>query len=61
MEWIKIEDELPEEEVEVLALVLYEDGTTDYDLNEYYDGEWLLSGSQVKVTHWMPLPEMPEY
>jgi hypothetical protein len=60
MKWISVENRLPEEEVEVLGLVLYEDDTYGYDLNEHFDGEWLLSGSQVKVTHWMPLPEPPE-
>ena len=62
-EWISVEDRLPEEGLEVLALVLCEDGLHMYDLTEVDEAEkktWLISGSQVKVTLWQPLPEPPE-
>lgn len=58
--WISVKDRLPDEEIEVLAIVLCENETLMYDLNECYEGKWLLSGSQAIVTHWMILPALPE-
>ena len=68
-EWVSIEERLPRECVDVLVtdcyevgigyFVKHEDGSwhcvTTLSISE--DGEWV---STNDVTHWMPLPEMPD-
>ena len=63
MEWIRIEDDLPED----LENVLFTDGKDVYKgyINKSVWGEWnyWFSISDVgieDVTHWMPLPTMPK-
>jgi len=64
MEWIKVEDRLPEDRVLVLCWQesmgacirehIYEDGYVSwYDEHNNYDD------SDLKITHWMPLPPPP--
>ena len=67
LEWISVDDRLPEDGVEVLAcniaLVLPNDvfssrfvAWLDYDA---VPPQWIVRGEQVTVTHWMPLQEPP--
>ena len=73
-EWISVEDRLPEEGVRVLAVKKLKDGRRDlalatcipeYKHHDYVTGEdivepyWVCGGNN-NITHWMPLPEMPE-
>ena len=72
--WISVEDRLPEEGVRVLAVKKLKDGRRDlalatcipeYKHHDYVTGEdivepyWVCGGNN-NITHWMPLPEMPE-
>jgi hypothetical protein len=68
MEWISVEDRLPDDGAEVLAcnlaLVACDNGFgsrfvawLDYDTAP---PQWIVSGEEKEeVTHWMPLPEPP--
>ena len=58
-EWISVNDALPIVDVEVLTVgshtrpwICVFDGM---DWRDAGDGEWL-----VGISHWMPLPELPE-
>lgn len=62
-EWISVDDELPEEKVD--CIVHYKHAYCDND--DYwaigicfYDGEKFQINPAYKVTHWMPLPKMPQ-
>ena len=62
-EWISVKDKLPEEKVN--CIVHYRHAYCDDD--DYwaigmcfYDGEKFQLGPAYKVTHWMPLPELPK-
>ena len=63
MEWISIEDYLPQVEEEVLACDKWDVYVAKLDSYGY--GGWQeLTGTGAfigisKVTHWMPLPELP--
>ena len=72
--WISVKDRLPEEGVRVLAVKKLKDGRRDlalatcipeYKHHDYVTGEdivepyWVCGGNN-NITHWMPLPEMPE-
>ena len=60
MEWISVEDRLPEDTKQVLFFWSnrwFELGY--YDGNEWH--EWWYNGSIcLDVTHWMPLPDPPD-
>ena len=62
-EWISVDDRLPEEKVN--CIVHYKHAYCDND--DYweigicfYDGEKFRMELSYKVTHWMPLPELPK-
>ena len=62
--WIRVEDRLPENDSHDRFLVCAIDpwfGTKVIDFMRY-DRRWLYDGkpTEAKVTHWMPLPEPPE-
>lgn len=45
---------------DVIVCVEYEDGTKAVKTERTRDGKWAIGGIvQAKVTHWMPLPQMP--
>lgn len=77
MKWIPVGERMPEEGVEVLICVQYEDmaenGEWDITISgidlsreipkivDYNPGIWGLGSAQnYTVSHWMPLPELPE-
>ena len=55
MEWISVEDRLPEDGVEVLWV--YETG--EYVLYAREPDEKIVGMHDPSITHWMPLPEPP--
>lgn len=64
MEWISVEDRLPNPDVKVLVfskgeiytdVMRYGEGVGDY----WFDLEHMSRGA-VNVTHWSPLPEPPQ-
>lgn len=72
--WISVKDRLPEEGVRVLAVKKLKDGRRDlalascipeYKHHNYTTGEdivepyWVCGGNN-NITHWAPLPELPE-
>jgi hypothetical protein len=68
-EWISVADALPEVGKTVIVCLLMDDGWRDVDVGYYYapnimcEDHWKrtpLDGFCGEVTHWMPLPELPE-
>ena len=66
MEWISVKDRLPESKyhgMNILTVNKRHGVSTDYS---YYDNKWWWIDSKDNcftdddVTHWMPLPELPE-
>lgn len=56
-EWIKVSDKLPEENKDVLVY----DSEVGICIAWLDDEDWYALGlNYVDVTHWMPLPEIPE-
>lgn len=62
-EWISVKEHLPQEKVD--CIVHYKHAYCDND--DYwaigicfYDGEKFQIGLAYKVTHWQPMPELPE-
>jgi hypothetical protein len=66
MEWISVKDRLPEEGVPVLVCGRPKIGEVPYIVDQIYKGDWMLWGIWNNtsrgyiVTHWMPLPALPE-
>lgn len=56
MEWISVEDRLPEEKTPVLVA-----NTFGVDIAFAQEGFWYTQYDECKVhvTHWMPLPDPP--
>lgn len=65
--WISVKDRLPDERIYDCPCCLVTDGSLIHMAYFVY-GEWIFADSGqakekmfYKVTHWMPLPESPEY
>ena len=59
MEWIDVNERLPEEDVKVMVCCCTKKGIQNINLAYQTRGIWHGSGSMSGVTHWMPLPEPP--
>ena len=57
--WIKITDRQPEDDREVLVVTKSKAGYRAIDKG-YFNGERMIHRGCSEVTHWMPLPELPE-
>lgn len=61
--WIGVNDRLPEPDVNVLIVTQSKNGSRNVDKGYYferdYEDGWVRRGT-AKVTHWMPLPGLPE-
>jgi hypothetical protein len=70
MKWNKVSEALPPEGVQVLTLNLTNPNFPEFNLDylvsfhENHDPAWIwaciLQDDYAKVTHWMPLPELPD-
>jgi len=58
MEWISVEDKMPEEGL--LVVTISDHGDTKSLYTEYYAGNRFWSKAFNNVTYWMPLPSPPE-
>ena len=58
--WISVEERLPEHEDRVLVACRTKKGAQSINLAYHSDGFWHGQGSMSGVTHWMPLPDLPE-
>ncbi len=60
MSWISVTDRTPEDDEIVLVVCKAKNGNRSVN-RAFYDGAfWHGSGSMAGVTHWMPLPDLPE-
>lgn len=66
MKWIKVENELPDYDTQVL----WYDEMGHYFIDEIdHDNDWYnfqechidFNGDKIKILYWMPLPEAPKY
>lgn len=70
MNWISVEDKIPEIGEKILVVLRYhfgeeEDKKYNYWISVgeyYYDNQWLipLNKTYDKILYWMPLPELPK-
>ena len=59
MEWIRVRDRLPEDQVEVLVATRSKNGVRNIDKG-YLAIDHFIHRGRAEVTHWMPLPEPPK-
>lgn len=59
MEWINIRDKWPDDENEILVCTISKKGVRNVDKG-YAFGDRIVHRGTAQVTHWMPLPDMPE-
>lgn len=59
-EWSSVKDRLPEKNS--IVLVCMDNGQYKVVLTSYlsFNGEWISYDKNLKVTHWMPKPELPK-
>ena len=58
MEWINIRDKWPDDENEILVCTISKKGVRNVDKG-YALGDRIVHRRTAQVTHWMPLPDMP--
>lgn len=58
--WIGVNEWLPEDDQRVLVVCRTKKGVQSVNLAYYWNGTWHGQGSMAGVTHWMPLPPVPE-
>ena len=62
MDWISVDDRLPEAFTSVLFFgEEYDDVACHghYDGGRWYDCDWSYDPIESEITHWMPLPKPP--
>lgn len=57
--WVSAKDRLPAIGRDVLVCTRSKNGSRNIDKG-YYDGSRFVHRGAAEVTHWMPIPEMPE-
>ena len=57
--WINVKDRLPLDDKDILIVTQSKNGHRSIDKG-YYDGDRIIHRGSAMVTHWMPLPELPE-
>lgn len=63
--WISVKDRLPENSLRALVRVIHRynhtDGYAEIAMSYFVNGRWEdIPPKYYDVTHWMPLPELPE-
>lgn len=58
MNWISVNDQLPENEQEVLVCAKSKNGSRTVDKGYILNGRWVHRGT-AEITHWMPIPSLP--
>lgn len=63
--WISVKDRLPENSLRALVRVIHSynhtDGYAEIAMSYFVNGRWEdIPPKYYDVTHWMPLPELPE-
>lgn len=58
MEWISVDDRLPEESDQDDYIVI--DKNNDMYIAILFNGLFFSDGYEIQVTNWMPLPEPPK-
>lgn len=61
MKWIKVEDKIPEKNVEVLVTNGERVKAAEWCKRTDRDGYHFMWTTMKNITHWMPLPEPPKY
>lgn len=59
MTWKNAREEFPPDEGEVLVCTRSRNGTRNIDKGYWFVDRWIHRGSS-EVTHWMPLPPLPD-
>ena len=57
--WISVRDRIPPDQEEVLVCTLAKNGVQNIDKG-YWAIDHFIHRGRSQVTHWMPLPELPE-
>lgn len=58
--WISVKDRLPEDDKRVIVCCQNKKGLQNINMAYQVKGFWHGNGSMAGVTHWQPLPELPE-
>ena len=58
-QWISVRDRIPPDQEEVLVCTLAKNGVQNIDKG-YWAIDNFIHRGRSQVTHWMPLPELPE-
>ena len=58
-QWISVRDRIPPDQEEVLVCTLAKNGVQNIDKG-YWSIDHFIHRGRSQVTHWMPLPELPE-
>ena len=58
-EWISVADKIPPDQEEVLVLTQSKNGVRNVDKG-YWAIDHFIHRGRSEVTHWMPMPELPE-
>lgn len=58
-QWISVRDRIPPDQEEVLVCTLAKNGVRNIDKG-YWAIDNFIHRGRSQVTHWMPLPELPE-
>ena len=59
MKWISVRKSVPADQEEVLVCTRSKKGLRNIDKG-YHDGKRFVHRGTAEVTHWMPLPDLPE-
>lgn len=59
IDWIKLSERQPEDDRDVLVVTRSKNGNRNIDKG-YWDGKRMIHRGSSEVTHWAPIPKLPE-